>query len=229
MKLKLGPLVGQASGSIGATTFSHNRGGPYTRLRAIPSNPQTVYQQAVRNRLQTTSSAWRSLTEAQRDAWSAWAAANPIVDRLGDTRILAGNPAYSSLNVRRLQIGLASVATPPTVAMPNGLTTLTLTADIGAGNYELIYTPTPAGAAQSIWVRACKLPGASINYVKNRLRVTQISAAAQASPLDVQAGIETQFGASLVGEKVVVFIHVLDRNTGLLSLPLRAEAIVVST
>jgi hypothetical protein len=113
--------------------------------------------------------------------------------------------------------------------MPNGLTTLTLTADIGAGNYELIYTPTPAGAAQSIWVRACKLPGASINYVKNRLRVTQISAAAQASPLDVQAGIETQFGASLVGEKVVVFIHVLDRNTGLLSLPLRAEAIVVST
>jgi hypothetical protein len=229
MKLKLGPMIGQASGALGATVFSHNRGGPYARLRAIPGNPQTTYQLGVRARMQTASSQWRGLTEAQRDAWTAWASANPIVDRLGDSRILSGIAAYNSLSTHLLQLGLASVATPPVVAAPVSLLTLTLTADIGAGNFEIIYTTTPAPAAHSIWIRACKLPSASINYVKNRLRVTQISAAAAASPLDVQAGIETQFGASLVGEKVVVFVTVINRANGLMSLPQRAEAIVVST
>ena len=179
--------------------------------------------------MQASSSAWRSLTEAQRDAWTSWAKANPIVDRLGDTRILAGNVAYVGLNSHMLQLGLAQVATPPVVAMPNGLITLTLTADIGAGNYEIIYTATPVLAAHSLWIRAAKVQSASINYVKNLLRVTQISAAAQVSPLDVQAGIETQFGVSTVGEKVVVFVSIINRANGLLSLPLRAEAVVVST
>ena len=44
-----GTHLTDASGSLSGVTYSHNRGGAYTRNRSIPVNPNTVQQQAVRN------------------------------------------------------------------------------------------------------------------------------------------------------------------------------------
>src|SRR5882762_2144010 len=57
------------SGSQGSRTFSHNKGGAYTRNRRIPVNPTTVSQGAVRNQLAASSANWANLSDADRNAW----------------------------------------------------------------------------------------------------------------------------------------------------------------
>jgi len=48
MKFQAGIFTPNLSGSAGGTTASRNRGGGYFRNKAVPTNPDTVFQQAAR-------------------------------------------------------------------------------------------------------------------------------------------------------------------------------------
>lgn len=114
--MKFKPLIGaQMSGSIGGITASHNRGGPYFRQRATPTNPGSTEQSVVRNAFASLASLWSStLTAAQRAAWRDYADATPITDAVGDSIVLPGLSWYQACNVPRLQVGLARVDDGPT-------------------------------------------------------------------------------------------------------------------
>lgn len=79
-----------ASGSVGGVTYSHGKGGMYMRARRVPVNPNTPAQQESRNAFASAAATWRSISEAQRVAWAAYAAATPITNALGDTIHLSG-------------------------------------------------------------------------------------------------------------------------------------------
>src|SRR5437773_11561609 len=64
----LGPTQ---SGSENGTTASRNRFGQYFRRRAVPVQPRTAAQLAVRARMSNNAAAWRALTDAQRAAWES--------------------------------------------------------------------------------------------------------------------------------------------------------------
>lgn len=228
-KITPGPMVGQISGSVGATVFSHNRYGAYSRQRTIPTNPQTEYQQAIRSILSACSSAWKALAVEDKVAWEAWAATNPIIDRLGAQQVLAPNVAYISLNHRILQAGGTPIDVPPVTDAPQPLLTLVLSADIGIGTFDVTYTATPLAAGVMLWTMAAVTNSASITYVKNRLKLIDISAAEQASPLDIQTECEARFGTLAVGQLVTVQCSVFDATTGLLSVPLRDSSVIVET
>lgn len=228
-KITPGPVVGQISGSVGSTVFSHNRYGAYTRLRTIPTNPGTEYQIEIRAILGACSSAWKALTEEQKAGWNAWAQTNPIIDRLGAQQVLAGNVAYISLNHRILQAAETPIDDPPVSDAPQPLLTLVLSADIGVGTFDVAFTATPLAATQMLWVMGCVTDSDSITYVRNRLKLLTISAAALASPLDIQSACALRFGTLAVGQLVTVQVAVFDNATGLLSVPLRDSAVIVST
>lgn len=229
MKFIPGPAIAAASGSVGGTVFSRNRYGAYTRNRSIPVNPQTSFQQGVRATLGNLSTAWSGLTTAQQLAWKEWASQNPIVDTLGQSQVLAGNAAYISLNARLLTAGLTRNDSPPIAVAPDALTTLASEGDIGTGDFEINFTPTPTGADESLWIQAAVTNSAAITYVSNRLRFVGISAAAQASPLDNQTIIEARFGTLVVGQTVHQWVSVFDRTSGQLSPPRRTSVVVTST
>lgn len=229
MKFTPGPAVAAASGSLGGTVFSRNRYGAYTRNRAIPVNPQTTFQMGTRATLSNLSTAWGGLTSGQQLAWREWANQNPIIDALGQSQTLAGNAAYIQLNARLLAIGLTAVATPPITTAPDALITLTSEGDIGTGDFELNFTTTPLGAAESLWIQAAVTNSTGITYVTNLLRFVGASAAAQASPFDAQSIIEARFGSLIVGQTVHQWVSVLDRASGLLSPPRRTSVVVSST
>jgi len=114
MKFK-SEIVTQASGSIGGTTYSHNRGGMYRRARSVPTNPNTTKQQAVRSIFSGLVSAWlNTLTQANRDTWKTYADNTPRMDSLGNELILTGQQMYVGANTGRQQVGLSSVANGPT-------------------------------------------------------------------------------------------------------------------
>lgn len=116
MKFTTGAMVGDLSGSIGSTTASHNRFGPYFRNRVIPVNPNSTRQQEVRSLFATMVNLWNNtLTPAQRAAWDNWAANTTIQGKTGDPINITGQNAYVRFNVIRTQIGGTRVDIAPTI------------------------------------------------------------------------------------------------------------------
>lgn len=119
MKFK-SSILAQASGSVGGSTYSHNRGGMYIRNRSIPVNVNSTQQQAVRNAIVQLSTAWAdTLTAQQRADWQAYSDAVLLPDALGDMRNVGGRQHYIRANTPRLQAGVTAVdAGPATLALP---------------------------------------------------------------------------------------------------------------
>jgi hypothetical protein len=127
------PVFSAVSGSIGGTTFSHNKGGMYTRARAIPTNPNTLRQQDTRLQLGAAVSAWiEDLDASDRNSWNTYAANVPVTNKLGQTVNLSGQQHYVRSFVAWRAAGLSGnppslMVAPfdtgnPVAAVVNGLT-----------------------------------------------------------------------------------------------------------
>lgn len=227
--IRPGGIVGQISGRIGGDVFSHNRYGSYIRNGTIPVTSTTEYAITAKARMTECTQAWQALTAAQRRDWVGFAAANPVVNRVGQSIQLTGHVAYVGINSRMLAMGESKLTTPPVGPAPAPLTTLSITADIGLGGCSLTFTPTPLGADERLYLWGCRLQSAGISFVENYLRLFNITAAAQATGFDFQSVYEARLGTMAVGEIVVMRVAVIDDATGLVSADLRAQATVVST
>jgi hypothetical protein len=109
-------IAGEASGSVGALTFSHNRGGAYIRNRVIPVNPNTKEQQAIRGFVATLTSYWlNSLTALKRAAWDTYALNVPLLDSLGEPRNAGGLGMFVRSNVSRLQAAMPQQDDAPVI------------------------------------------------------------------------------------------------------------------
>lgn len=109
-------IFAQASGSIGGMTFSHNKGGKYTRERVIPVNPATPFQEVIRNATTQLTNFWLdTLSVAERLAWETYAENVTITDRLGEPLKLPPLAMYVRSNVSRLQQGLPRQDNAPTI------------------------------------------------------------------------------------------------------------------
>lgn len=113
MALFTSQIIAQGSGSMGGTTFSHNRFGPYMRAKRTPVNPNTTYQQEQRNVFAVATAAWRALTDAQRAAWASYAAATPVTNRLGATVYLTGSQMHVATNSFAGRLGIAAISAAP--------------------------------------------------------------------------------------------------------------------
>lgn len=109
-------LATNLSGSLGGITASHNKGGPYFRDKAIPVNPNTIFQQVIRTLVGQLTSLWTTvLTEAQRQSWDNYALQVPLPNAIGEPRNVGGIAMYVRSNVPRLQVALPRVDTAPTL------------------------------------------------------------------------------------------------------------------
>jgi len=228
-KIKLGALAGQVSGSIGTYTFAHNRGGAYVRLRSIPDKFTTPYAMAAKSRLALCSSNWSLLQPEQRASWTEWARQNPVTDTLGEKRPLDGHQAYVSLAVRLVLAGELLPTTPPGKPHPDGIETITVTADTGTGAFQVAFTPATLPTGLQLWVQGCPVANPAVNFVKNRLKFIMNGADTTPSPLDIETDFELRFGVPATGSTVVIWASVFDPTTGLLSMPTEGRATVTHT
>jgi len=230
-KILYGGGVAEMRGSEAGTTHSRNKGGSYTRQRVTPTNPQSVRQQEVRSGLSELATAWgQTLSQSQRDGWKSFGIAFPTSDVFGAVIPLTGNQVYTRINQRLFDASLARIDDAPANQDVDELLTLTLGADIGAGDFDVTFTPAPLSANDRLQVFCTPGLSPGVSFVKNKLRLISTAAAATASPLDIEAAYVAQYGAlPLVGQKVVVECRVLRGTTGAISARLQSSAIVVST
>ncbi len=108
----ISPLISDARGSLGGTTFARNRSGIYTRARVAPTQPRTTSQQDNRANFAALASSWKSLAQSDIQAWNTAASAETLTDSLGNSYMPSGMQLYMSCNRNLGFIGKSPLSTP---------------------------------------------------------------------------------------------------------------------
>lgn len=224
-----GPAVGAISGSIGGTVFSHNKGGPYIRNRTIPTKATSEYAIAQKAEMAQVAQAWQAEDAASRVAWSEWAKTNPITNALGQSRTVPGHVAYIKLNATLLACNLDPIVLPPILPAPAPLKSLTVSADIGPGTFDIAWTATPLAATDLLMIWAALVDSAGINYVENLYKLIAKSALEAASPMDILGQVTARWGTPSVGQVLHVRASVVTDEVGIPSGFLKDSIAVVDT
>lgn len=212
-----------ASGSIGGVTYSHNRGGMYQRARAIPTNPNSPEQMAVRNIFGGLADHWgNTLTAAQRTAWDTYATFISWLNKLGQSTSLTGFNMYIRSNTPRIQAGLARVDDAPITATIGEFTNPTFAYDSGADEIDVTFDNTDGWANEddaAMLVYTSRQQAPTINYFKGPYQLAGIIAGDAMTPPTSPASISAPFVCA-AGNRCFTKVAV-SRADGRLSLPFR--------
>jgi hypothetical protein len=111
---QFGSIVTGARNSVAGMTYSQNKGGTYIKAKPIPTNPRSSRQTAVRAMFAANAKLWSGvLTDAQRGAWTAFAASNPYTNVFGQAKQLSGMAMMMSLNQVLANLGVSPIDNAP--------------------------------------------------------------------------------------------------------------------
>jgi hypothetical protein len=231
MKIK-SALVTQASGSIGGLTASRNRGGLYLRARAMPTNPGTPQQEAVKAIVAQLSNRWvNELDTAGREAWNLYALNVPLPDTLGELRNVGGLAMYVRSNVPRLQTSLPRVDVAPTIFDTGDFSPFGAPgADASADTFTVSFETTDDWVGEDdagALILSSRPQNVSINYFKNPYRFAAVILGASIGPPTSPFTGPLAFPVGAAGQKVFFQVRV-SRADGRLSFPQRLSAIAVA-
>lgn len=120
------PLGSVMRGSVCGLTFTANGyQNIVVRQRVAPVNPKTPNQETMRLAFSAMSTAWKALTQAQRDGWNDYAKSVWFPGPTGDYQITGRNMFMSNLglityiNNRGLDTITVSVAPPSVEGVPS--------------------------------------------------------------------------------------------------------------
>lgn len=222
--MQFGAIVVAGSGKVGGHVASRNRAGAYLRTKVTPVNPQSTAQLAVRNRLGTRSQAWKSLTQAQRDAWNAAVALWARTDIFGQLKNPSGFNLYQRLNNNLVNVGIAPISSPPQPASVLTVGVTSITPAAGTALIPMVLTgAVPAGTAVKVFATAAQSPG--VSFVKSEYRQITTLPAATATPVALGAAYVAKFGNWLAGQKLFFKIVFVNTTTGQESLPIQVATI----
>ena len=141
------PVFSQASGSIAGITYSHNRGGMYTRARVTPTDPSSARQQAMRAAMGVLAPFWgQTLTPAERAAWDLYGDNVPWINPLGQTIFLTGQQHFLRINTVRVQIAIGILSVAPSIFDLGTFTAPTINFAETAPGLSINFTNTDAWA-----------------------------------------------------------------------------------
>jgi hypothetical protein len=223
-----GGIVGQISGRVAGSVFSHNRGGTYVRNGTVPHKVISDPAIQAKARMTTTSREWQIESAEDRLAWQNYCQQNPITNRLGHKTTLAAHMAYCGINCRLKACGGNAISKPPNGAAPYPLDTLSGTCSIGAGTCILDWTPDPIPADHGLYMECCVVDRPSLNYIENLYVFIGKLGPANVSGTDIIALIEARFGTLQLGDVIHMRCNMIGMLTGLMSGPMNARITVVA-
>lgn len=228
MKMKFGAIVVDGRGKVGGHVASKNRAGAYLRTKVTPVNPNTTYQQTVRNRLSGLSSGWRGLTAAQRSAWNAAVSDFSKTDIFGDIKNPSGFNLYQKLNNNLLNCSESALSSPPASEAVEAFTSFSAAAANGAQTATLTFAPA-VSADHKVLIFATPALSPGVNFVKSEFRQIMVADNADVSPLSVETEYIAKFGAiGAAGQKIFFQMVQININTGQAGIPIQASAVIAA-
>jgi len=116
-RVTYGSGVTNYKGSIGGITYQNNTSGAIARLRTKAVVNPTPRQEPYQTRMSYLISLWPTLTQVQKDAWTAFAAANDHTTPWGDIKTLNGHQWFLSCNLRRMLYHSTAIVAAPVWAI----------------------------------------------------------------------------------------------------------------
>jgi len=117
-------MVGMARKSPGSAEYT-----AFARAGFNPTNPQSSQQIAIRALLSASSTAYKSLTVSEADAWEVLGAQMSVDGPVGSWHGLTGIQAYNQVNVWRLMDGQAQTTAAPEVSVAEAPTITDVVSD----------------------------------------------------------------------------------------------------
>lgn len=135
-------------GKIGSTVFQRGPFGNVARTLALPVNPNTTRQVAVRIAMEQSADIWKNtLSGAQRTDWAQYAKTTPISTGGGQPKKLTGRQMFLRSNILRFLFdGTSFSASPPTPGVA-AVPTIAASGSVAAGVNLDVVTPGIAVAA----------------------------------------------------------------------------------
>jgi hypothetical protein len=215
-------LTEPKAGKCGVVVYQQGRYGQIARALAIPANPQTAPQMAVRNRLTLASRGWAALTQAVRDAWTALAATLQSQGTLGLHGALTGNQLFTRVYCNLMIIGADAPTTPPAMPTfaPLPVASLEITNPGGVVALKLVTTGSPPDGTM---LRAAA-PCSAGRYKPGSYRFLSVLGSPVANRIDITNVFTARYGAPAVGAKV--FVRVNQNIEGITDTPMTFVGIV---
>jgi hypothetical protein len=219
------PLIGaELSGSLGGIVASHNKGGAYFRVRSVPVNPNTPFQQVIRTAQADLTVRWTdNLTQVQRDAWITYAENVELPNRIGAMGPISGLSMYVRSNVSRAQTGLPRQDAAPIIFNLGGFTAPTINAITGSTDLlSLNFTVTDDWVNEddsAMLVYTSRPQNETVVFFKGPYRFAALIAGDLAIPPTSPADIALAFGAT-AGQRVFIRV-IVSRADGRLSADFR--------
>lgn len=225
------PLLGaDLSGSLGGITAGHNAGGPFFRVRAVPTNPRTTFQETIRAATADLTVRWNDdLTQLQRDAWDVYATNVPLPNANGEARSIPGLAMYVRSNVSRIQAADPRVDNAPTTFNLGAFTAPTIASITAATDLlSLNFTEADAWVGEddsSMLIYTSRPQNPSIKFFINPYRFAARIEGDSGAPPTSPASIALAFPAA-VGNQIFIRVRVT-RADGRLSADFRDVDVVV--
>lgn len=203
MQVKLGPLVSEAAGSIGGTTFQRSPIATQVRSKPLPTRRRTYYTARERGNMQALTRLWGTLTQSTRDQWQLDADALTWTNKFGDVIRGKGYWLFIRCNQYLQMLGTANSTTNPgtptldAIASPAGVFTPALRWNI---SWSAPSTPT-AGQVWAVFASRPMSPGRSQQF--GTLRYVGNIRAGETSPKDMASSYTARFGSFPPANRVV--------------------------
>ena len=210
------------SGKRGLNVSQAGQFGQISRTLAIPANPRSAAQMAVRDNLSRVAAKWRALTETQRAEWISTSSAVKSTSRLGQNGALSGFQLFIKINCTLAQFGGEPVNTPPLRPEFPNLAPQNLVITNTGGAVALKLT-CPTSPGENTIVRGSKPVSQGVQVCKD-FRILGTCPAAVQGSADITSLYTSRYGAPKAGTKV--YVQVNQFVDGWESLPRTYSAIV---
>jgi len=222
-------LVADIRGKLNGGVHSRNKGGSIIRTKVTPTNPSTVYQQAVRSNVQQIANAYPNLlSDAQRASWTSYGQSAGAISIFGNGTILSGIAAFQAVNLIILAAGGTLLMDAPSTGLISSINSASLTANHVGPALSVTFTPSPLVGPEGIYIFATPAISPGIGNTSTRLRLIGYVSAG-ASPLDILALWQARFGTfpASAGQRIAVTIQVMNLTTGNISAAFGASTLVI--
>jgi len=215
-KAIFGPVVSEARNKQGSLVFSRNHEGAYTRAWVQPSETYTSARDGVWATFGPLTLRWSAnLTEAQRKAWRALAAAVTWPDKFGNPKHLSGFQLYIKLNMDLAWYVLPTLDTPPSNLLIYPPTSIAIDLNRTASHFWLTFAPSPVPADHWMQINGTAPQNAGVNFFGHLWRWFQAYAAGQTSPKDLYAAYVAKFGVPAVGKRIAIQVWLWKTTNGM--------------
>lgn len=227
--IKFGMMMTDARGKLGGQVLTKTRSGATVRTKVTPTNPQTAAQQTARAILGNLSTAWRALSEEQRQGWNAAVDGFRKTNIFGDAYSPSGKNLFVGLNANLAQTGSPrNDVSPAPIEVPAAII-VNVDVAIGLAEINIDFQDAPPGGSFYVIFQASKpMSAGRFNFSGSYSTFQTIPGISFPSSASLYTSYVDKFGAIPVDSKIAFRVFVISKVTGQKSVESVGTAIVVS-